>query len=162
MQIRLYQPDDWPMVWPMLKAVFRAGETYPMAMDISEEDAHAHWIEHPWATYVAVSDSSEVLGTYYLKPNSQALGAHVANAGYIVGEQARRQGIARAMAEHSLTTASDMEYRALQFNLVVATNEASVRLWESLEFTLVGRLPGAFKHATLGYVDALVYFKELT
>ncbi|HEX6832627.1 MAG TPA: GNAT family N-acetyltransferase, partial [Rudaea sp.] len=52
-------------------------------------------------------------------------------------------------------------YRAMQFNFVVATNEEAVRLWRKFGFDVVGRLPGAFKHARLGYVDALVMFKQL-
>jgi ribosomal protein S18 acetylase RimI-like enzyme len=44
---------------------------------------------------------------------------------------------------------------------VVSTNERAVRLWESLGFETVGRLPGAFAHPRFGYVDALVMFREL-
>jgi ribosomal protein S18 acetylase RimI-like enzyme len=49
----------------------------------------------------------------------------------------------------------------MQYNLVVATNEGAVRLWQKLGFHIVGRLPGAFKHPRLGYVDALVMYKVL-
>jgi ribosomal protein S18 acetylase RimI-like enzyme len=49
----------------------------------------------------------------------------------------------------------------MQFNFVVSTNERAVRLWESLGFETVGRLPLAFKHPTHGYVDALVMFQLL-
>jgi len=36
-----------------------------------------------------------------------------------------------------------------------------VRLWNSLGFETVGRLPLAFNHPALGYVDALVMFRPL-
>ena len=49
----------------------------------------------------------------------------------------------------------------MQFNFVVATNTRAIRLWERLGFEVVGRLPGAFNHRQLGYVDALVMFKRL-
>jgi ribosomal protein S18 acetylase RimI-like enzyme len=49
----------------------------------------------------------------------------------------------------------------MQYNFVVSTNERAVRLWQSLGFEIVGTLPGAFAHPTLGYVDALVMFKTL-
>jgi ribosomal protein S18 acetylase RimI-like enzyme len=49
----------------------------------------------------------------------------------------------------------------MQFNFVVSTNERAIRLWESLGFKIVGRLPLAFKHPTHGYVDALVMFQPL-
>ena len=160
--IRAYEARDWAGTWQILEPVFRAGETFPMAQDITEADSHAHWIEHTQAIFVAVDVSEEtVIGTYDLKPNSAALGAHVCNAGYMVAESARRQGVAEAMARHSLQMAAAMGFRAMQFNLVVTSNEASVRLWQKLEFEVVGVLPGAFKHARLGYVDALVLYKML-
>jgi ribosomal protein S18 acetylase RimI-like enzyme len=43
----------------------------------------------------------------------------------------------------------------------VSTNARAVRLWESFGFDVVGRLPGAFRHPTLGPVDALVMFRTL-
>jgi ribosomal protein S18 acetylase RimI-like enzyme len=49
----------------------------------------------------------------------------------------------------------------MQFNFVVSTNERAVRLWESCGFSVVGRLPGAFAHPALGFVDALVMFRTL-
>ena len=161
-QCRPYQPDDWPGTWAILKPVFRAGETYPMAPDITEEAAHYHWIESTTTVFLALSDTDDsILGTYYLKPNSAALGAHVCNAGYVVGESERGQGIGTGLGKHSLKQAAALGFHAMQFNLVVASNEASVRLWRKLDFDLVGTLPRAFKHAELGYIDALVLYKML-
>jgi len=54
-----------------------------------------------------------------------------------------------------------MGFRAMQFNFVVSTNVRAIRLWERLGFSVVGRLPGAFNHRTLGYVDVLIMFKRL-
>jgi ribosomal protein S18 acetylase RimI-like enzyme len=65
------------------------------------------------------------------------------------------------MCEHSQSEAIRMGFRAMQFNIVVATNETAVRLWQKLGFQIVGRLPGAFNHSKLGYVDALVMYKQL-
>jgi ribosomal protein S18 acetylase RimI-like enzyme len=57
--------------------------------------------------------------------------------------------------------ARERGYRAMQFNFVVSTNERAVRLWQSLGFAIVGRLPGAFRHPAHGYVDALVMYQSL-
>ena len=65
------------------------------------------------------------------------------------------------MCEHSLNHARARGYRAIQFNFVVSTNERAVKLWLSLGFDIVGRLPGAFDHPVHGYVDALVMFRTL-
>ena len=39
--------------------------------------------------------------------------------------------------------------------------ENAVRLWQSCGFEIVGRLPDAFLHPRLGYVDALVMHRAL-
>lgn len=146
----------------MLSRTFEAGETYVFASDSSEADIHRAWVELPAVTNVAVADDGRIVGTYYLKPNQPGRGAHVCNCGYVVDPVVQGQGIAAAMCEHSQQLAVEMGYRAMQFNLVVATNERAVRLWQRLGFKVVGTLPGAYDHRRFGYVDALVMYKTLS
>lgn len=49
----------------------------------------------------------------------------------------------------------------MQFNFVVSTNERAVRLWQSLGFEIAGRLPEAFRHPTLGFVDVLIMYRRI-
>jgi len=158
--IREFAQSDWPALWRVLREAFATGDTYPYPPDISEADARRAWIDVPAATFVAVEDE-KILGTYYLKPNQPGLGAHVCNAGYIVATAARRRGLGRALCAHSMDEARRRGFRAMQFNLVVATNEGAVRLWQDMGFTVIGTAPGAFNHRDKGYVDALIMFQEL-
>ena len=160
-KIRPFEEQDWASVWGMIEPVFRAGETYAFSPDITEKEAYKVWIEMPSATYVAVDEDNTILGTYYIKPNQPALGSHVCNCGYIVATHARGKGIASAMCEHSQREAIAQGFRAMQFNLVVATNEGAVRLWKRHGFNIVGTLPAAFRHQRLGFVDAFVMYKQL-
>lgn len=161
MRIREFQEDDWPNVWQFMEPVIRAGETYPYALDMTVGQARRMWLEITESAYVAEDEDSSLLGTYYIKPNQPALGAHVANCGYMVAEQARGRGVATSLCKHSQAEAVRLGYRAMQFNLVVEPNEASVYLWKKLGFNVVGRLPGAFNHPQLGFVDAFIMYKEL-
>jgi L-amino acid N-acyltransferase YncA len=161
LQIRPYEAADWPAVWALLEPVFRAGETFPHDPAISEAEAQLAWVEHSQAVMVAVNAAGAVVGTYYLKPNSLALGAHVANAGYVVAEHCRRQGVGSRLCQHSLKAARRLGFRAMQLNLVVSTNTAGIRCWQRNGFVVVGTLPGAFRHKQLGYVDALVMVQGL-
>ena len=161
LQIRPFEPADWPGVWALLAPVFRAGETFPQDPAISEAEAQVNWVDQSQAVMVAVDAVGTVVGTYYLRPNSLALGAHVANAGYVVAQHCRRQGIGSRLCQHSLQTARRLGFRALQFNLVVSTNTAGIRCWQRNGFQVVGTLPGAFRHRRLGYVDALVMVQGL-
>jgi ribosomal protein S18 acetylase RimI-like enzyme len=156
LQIRSYGAADWPAVWALLEPVFRAGETFPHDPAIKEAEARVAWVEQSQAVMVAVDAAGALVGTYYLKPNSLALGAHVANAGYVVAEQCRRQGVGSRLCQHSLQAA-----RLMQFNLVVSTNSAGIHCWQRNGFQVVGTLPGAFQHRRLGYVDALVMVQAL-
>lgn len=158
-RIRRYQETDWSAVWPILRATFEAGDTYAFSPQSTEAEIHAAWVELPLATYVACEDDGRVLGTYFIKPNQPGLGSHVCNCGYVVAPAAQGQGLASAMCEHSQAEAVSMGFLAMQFNLVVSTNERAVRLWRRLGFHVVATLPRAFRHQRLGLVDAFVMFK---
>ena len=161
MSIRPIADADWDAVWTVLEPVFRAGETYAYPIDITKDQARAVWVDQPAATFVAEDAGLGIVGTYILKPNQPGRGSHVCNCGYVVSEAARGQGVASAMCDHSQEQARAMGFRAMQYNLVVATNEGAVRLWQSKGFDIVGTLPGAFDHPRLGFVDAHVMYKTL-
>lgn len=160
--VRPFQSSDWPAVWGLLEPVFRAGETYAYPRTLTEAEAQHTWVSVPDITYVAENQAGSLLGTYYLKPNQPGLGSHVCNCGYIVAEQARGQGIATLLCQHSQQAALQRNYRAMQFNLVVSTNQSAVQLWQKLGFVIVGTLPGAFNHPHHGFVDAFVMYKALS
>ncbi len=160
-KIRPFEENDWMATWQIIEPVFRAGETYAFSPDISEDEAQRVWVELPLVSFVAVDEKNEILGTYYLKPNQPALGAHVCNCGYIVAAKARGKGIASEMCDHSQREAVSRGFRAMQYNLVVSTNRGAVRLWKRHEFDVVGTLAKAFRHPHLGFVDAFVMYKQL-
>lgn len=160
MSIRAAVPEDSEAIWSIFHDVVATGDTYAYAPDTCRSDALRLWIEESQSTYVAECEG-EVVGTYYLKANQPGLGAHVCNAAYMVARKARGQGLGRAMCEHSIAEARRFGYRAMQYNLVVATNETAIRLWEKMGFTITGRLPEAFQHAQDGFVDAVVMHRSL-
>ena len=160
MQIRKAQPADASAIAEIIVPTFRDGSTYAIDPDISETDALAYWLAPGKETFVAEADGA-IVGTYYIRPNQAGGGRYVCNCGYMTRIGATGRGIARAMCLHSLAHARSRGYRAMQFNFVVSTNERAVRVWESLGFGVVGRLPGAFRHPTQGFVDALVMYQTL-
>ena len=127
---------------------------------MTRADALAYWLAPAHEVFVA-EDESGLVGTYYLRANQQGGGAHVANCGYMTAPWAAGRGVARAMCAHSLDRARAHSFLAMQYNLVVSTNERAVRLWESFGFGRAGRLPGAFLHPGLGLVDAFVMYRSL-
>ena len=163
MCIRNATRRDDDLIWQILEPVLRAGETYTLPPEMSREDALAYWFSPGHEVFVAevAEKGGLVVGTYYLRANQQGGGAHVANCGYMTAQHATGRGVARAMCVHSLDVARQRGFRAMQFNFVVSTNERAVRIWASLGFETVGRLPAAFLHPARGYVVALVMYRAL-
>ena len=160
MRIRKATTADAGAIADIILPTIRAGETYALDPGMSRDDALAYWMGADRQTFVA-EDEGRILGTYYLRTNQAGGGSHVANCGYMTGAAATGRGVARRMCEHSLAEARANGYRAMQFNFVVSTNDRAVRLWQSLGFAIVGRVPGAFRHPTHGFVDALVMHQAL-
>ena len=161
MQIRRASlPADADSVWAILEPTIRAGETYTLPRDMSSEDALDYWFAPGHEVFVA-EENSILVGTYFLQSNQQGGGSHVANCGYVTAPWATSRGVARAMCAHSLDRARQRGFTAMQFNFVVSANERAVALWQAFGFEIVGRLPGAFHHPTMGHVDALVMYRSL-
>jgi ribosomal protein S18 acetylase RimI-like enzyme len=158
--IRPAADSDNDAIWAILEPVIREGASYPLNPDIGRWEAFRYWFAPDKSVFVAEADG-ELLGTYYLKPNSTGLADHVANGGYMTHPQARGRGIAQAMALDSFERAKTAGFAAMQFNLVVATNDAAVHLWQKVGMEVIGQLPKAFRHEELGPVDALVMYKIL-
>ena len=151
---------DADAIWSVLEPVFRSGETYTVARDMAKADAIAYWFAPSHRTFVAVEDG-RIIGSYFVRANQGGGGAHVANCGYVTAQAAQGRGVARMMLEHSLVCAREAGFRAMQFNFVVSTNVRAVQTWQAYGFEIVGRLPQAFRHPTLGYVDAFVMYRQL-
>ena len=145
-------------VWQIFREVIAAGDAYVFEANTTRETFLAYWFAAH--AYVAIEDG-QVLGSYIVKANHPGRGSHVANASYMVASAARGKGIGGLMCEHSLHEAKALGFRAMQFNIVVSTNAAAVALWKKHGFAIAGTLPGAFRHETLGYVDAHVMFRDL-
>jgi L-amino acid N-acyltransferase YncA len=160
MVIRPATTDDRDSIWQILKPMIRRGDTFTLPRDMSKAQALEFWFAQGNETFVW-QDSSTILGTYFLRANQRGGGAHVANCGYMTAASAMGRGVARAMCAHSLDRARERGFRAMQFNFVISTNDRAVRLWQSFGFEIVGRLPGAFQHPTLGYVDAYIMYRTL-
>jgi len=161
-EIRGYTDADWPSVWPVFREVVSAKEAF--AYDDpgwSSEQARGVWVVAPPGRTVVASDGPRMLGTAHMGPNRPGPGSHVATASFMVASDARGRGVGRAFGEHAFSWARERGYAAMQFNAVVESNEAAVRLWRALGFGVVGTVPEAFEKPALGRVGLHVMHRFL-
>jgi len=164
LNIRPATQSDADSIWSILEPVFRAGDTYTLPRNLSRDEALAYWFAAGNQVFVAEDGGEgegQVVGTYYLRANQRGGGSHVCNCGYMTAAHATGRGIARTMCLHSKEEAKRSGFKAMQFNFVVSTNDRAVKLWQSLDFQIVGTLPQAFEHPSRGLVDAFVMFAPL-
>ena len=159
-EIRKATSSDAGAVWQIIKAVIATGDTYVFDPKASEVEMITYWFSPEKFVYVA-EDEGRVVGTFWLKANQPGLGAHVCNAAYMVGPGEAGKGIGRRMAEYSLDEARRLGFSAMQFNFVVKSNIAAVRLWESIGMEVIGEIPDAFDHRQNGMTNALIMYRKL-
>ena len=160
-RIREYVDTDWPSVWAIFREVVAAGDTFAYDPGWSSEQARQVWVEAPPGQTVVACDGTRLLGTAKMGPNRPGPGSHVATASFMVAGDARGRGVGRALGEYAVSWARAQGYAAMQFNAVVESNHVAVRLWQALGFRIIGTVPEAFEHPTLGRVGLHVMHRRL-
>jgi L-amino acid N-acyltransferase YncA len=159
--IRDAREDDWPQIWLIIHDVITEQQTFPYDPAMSEDEAKREWLL-PAPARVAVAAAGDlILGTANMYPNRPGPGSHVASGSLMVAKQARGNGVGRALTTDMISWARRSGFAAIQFNAVVDTNTAAVRLYESLGFVTLGTAPGAFHHPVLGPVGLRIMWLDL-
>lgn len=161
MLIREATEDDWDAIYPFFAEIVSEGRTYAYPEGMSSGEARRYWMSGPPSTTVVAVAGPAVLGSATIGPNRPGRGSHVATASFMVDPAHRGRGVGRAMGEFAIEWAGAQGYRGMQFNAVVETNLAAVRLWRSLGFEIVGTVPEAFRHADDGLVGLHVMYRRL-
>jgi GNAT superfamily N-acetyltransferase len=160
-QIRAFVESDWPNVWPIVREVVRAADTFAYDPAMTEPQGRAVWVEAPPGLTVVAVDGDRVLGTAKMGPNRPGPGSHVATASFMVASDARGRGVATALCRFALDWARERGYAGMQFNAVAESNHAAVEIYKRLGFQIVGTVPGAFAHPTQGRVGLHIMYREL-
>jgi len=160
-EIREYVEADWSQVWQIVREVVQAEETFPYNPLMTPAQAHDIWIEVPPGLTVVAVEGDRVLGTAQMGTNRPGPGSHVSTASFMVAADARGRGVGTALCRFALDWAQERGYEGMQFNAVVESNHSAVALYERLGFSVVGTVPGAFAHPTLGRVGLHVMYRAL-
>lgn len=158
-RIREATSDDWSAIWPIVREVVRAADTFTYDPRMTEDTARAMWMVGPPGRTIVAVDGPAVLGTANMYANRDGPGAHVASASFMVASAARGHGVGRALVEDALSWARAARFRGMQFNAVAETNAEAVALYRSAGFSIVGTVPEAFNHPRHGLVGLHVMYR---
>ena len=161
MRIREFAEADWAGVWPIVRDVVRAADTYTYDPAMTATEAHDVWVEAPPGLTVVAVDGDRVLGTAKMGPNRPGPGSHVSTASFMVAADARGRGVGTVLCRFALEWAREHGYAGMQFNAVTESNRRAVEIYERLGFYVVGTVPGAFAHPELGRVGLHVMYCDL-
>ncbi len=159
--IRRMEADEFSLIWPFFQCIVAAGDSYGYDPKLTQEQARAVWCAPDRVCYVASNDKEQAVGSFYLRPNQQGPGAHVANGGVMVDPDYAGKGYGTALGRAMLEEAGKLGYQAIQFNFVAETNIASLAIWKKLGFAEIGHVPDAFHHPADGYVAVKLLYKRL-
>ncbi|CAG8751363.1 6215_t:CDS:2, partial [Racocetra fulgida] len=116
--------------------IIEEGTTYPQEFILDYDGFINLFLSHN--TFIALKDDDDddnknkeiwedkVMGMFYIKPNYPG-----------------RCSVGKIMAESFLLLAPLLGYKSSVFNLVFENNIASIKLWRSLGFKEVGKIPNA-------------------
>jgi len=152
------------VIWPFVRDILVAGDTYVVDADMSEESAR-HWWMRPvgdGTTLVATDGDGTIMGTAELCRNHGGPGAHIANASFMVDPAHGRKGVGRALVAAVIDACRADGYLGIQFNAVAETNRHAVRLYQDLGFTILATVPNGFRHPSEGLVGLHVMYLDLT
>lgn len=152
-------PEDFDGIWEIFRQVISSGDTYIYPPETTKEEARAIWMNNTVPYVAKIGD--KIVGICLLRQNKVGLGSHVCNAAFMVHPDHQNKSIGKQMCRHMLAEAKNMGYLAMQFNIVVSTNERAVHLWQAMGFKIVGTIPKAFNHRQKGLVDAYVMHQFL-
>ena len=158
--VRLYESADEEAVWEIIRQVLAGGEAYVFYPDSSRDKMLSYWLAKDKKVFVVLSGET-IVGTFTIKPNMPDRASHIANASYMTHPAHEGKGIGLFMANYSLEEAKRLGYTAMQFNIVIKSNERAVRLWKKVGFEIIGEIPDAFNHPRLGMTNAYVMYRKL-
>ncbi len=150
--VRDARPDDLDAFLPVFHEVVDDGETYSYPEGLDAEQVRDLWFTQPRRTSVAVDADGTLLGSATMGPNRPGRGSHVGTASFMVSSAARGRGVGRLLGEDMVRWSRTQGFAAIQFNAVVETNTAAVRLWEDLGFRVLATVPEAFESRRHGRV----------
>lgn len=158
-KLRSYRTEDILELTKLWNQIVEDGCYFPQDEPFTIMEAAEFFAEQ--TDVVCAFEETRLIGFYILHPNSVGRCSHVANASYGVADGLRGRGIGRLLVEHSLQNARERGFSGFQFNAVVASNLAAIKLYKELGFREVGTIQGGYREKGGGLTDMIIFYQRL-
>ena len=157
--VRKYRRQDLTEMTEIWNRVVEAANAFPQMEPMGEAEAEQFFAAQ---SYTGVAERfGEIVGLYILHPNNVGRCGHIANASYAVKDGCRGLHIGEQLVRDCLLQGRELGFRILQFNAVVASNTAAIRLYKKLGFDVIGTVKGGFLMKDGSYDDIVLFYIEL-
>lgn len=160
-QIKPYTKADAKDAAAIWNEVVEEGAAFPQKEILDEATGNEFFESQSFTGLAYDEESGEFTGLYILHPNNVGRCGHICNASFAVKSEVRGQGIGETLVKHCMKKAGELGYGILQFNAVVATNMAALRLYKKLGFVQLGTIPKGFLMKDGHYEDIIVHYHML-
>lgn len=160
-KVREFTKNDIVKANEIWNEVVEEGVAFPQIDKLTEETGIDFFEGQSFTGIAYNEESGEIVGLYILHPNNVGRCGHISNASYAVKSGLRGHHIGELLVSDCLKKAKKIGYRVLQFNAVVATNEAALKLYKKLGFTPLGTIPKGFLMKDGTYEDIIPHYYTL-
>ncbi|HLR35186.1 MAG TPA: GNAT family N-acetyltransferase [Tissierellales bacterium] len=157
-EIKAYDKEDIVEIIYIWNEVVQDGIAFPQMNLLTESSGDDFFSKQSFTGVAYDIDRKEIVGLYILHPNNVGRCGHISNASYAVKKCMRGHRIGEKLVIHSMNKAKELNFKILQFNAVVKSNEYALRLYEKLGFTKLGVITNGFLMKDGTYEDIIPHY----
>ncbi len=159
--VRAFTREDLPVMIMIWNDIVEEGNAFPQTELLDEKRGMDFFTSQSFTGVATENETGKLVGLYILHPNNVGRCGHISNASYAVKSDERGKKIGETLVLHSIEKAKEIGFRILQFNAVVVTNTAGLRLYKKLGFVQLGVIPEGFLMKDGSYQDIMPHYYML-
>ena len=160
-KLRIFEEKDIDEVITIWNSIVEDGIAFPQDENLNRETGMNFFNLQSYVGVAYNSDDNQIVGVYILHPNNVGRCGHICNASFAVKKNLRGYGIGENLVKHCIFMAKQCEFKILQFNAVVESNTAALKLYEKLGFIKLGTIPNGFLTKSGKYENIIPHYLEL-
>ena len=159
--VNKYEKKDINEMKNIWNEVVRDGNAFPQIEELTEVSAANFFDEQSFCGVAKDSESNIIVGLYILHPNNVGRCGHISKARFAVSSAVRGYGVGEILVKHCIEQARKLGFKILQFNAVVKSNTAALKLYKKLGFIQLGIIPNGFLLPNGTYEDIIPHYISL-